>query len=229
MPQSKIDMANIKSYIGPVLRRYTVKELTDNKYLNPCTIHICNLYYNKKFLGKLDEVKDQVFENEFRKQFISDTISNVGNENFLILVGRVEKEGMALEHYLTEQFPEKQIKFIHGKIKTKDREYWRQKCIHEDNVILIAVYQLFQQGINIPNLSYVMFGSSYKAKIRTLQSIGRSLRKSEGKKESVIIDIVDNNNKYLPKQAKERMKYYETEEFDIVENDYIESEYNCLM
>jgi len=229
LPQSKIDMANIKSFIGPVIKRYTVKELTDAGYLNPCTIHVCNLYYSKKILGKLDEVKDQVFGNEFRKQFIRDTIFNAGNENFLILVGRIEKEGVVLESYLKEQFPEKQIKFIHGKIKPKEREEWRQRCNNENNIIVIAVYQLFQQGINIPNLSHVMFGSSYKAKIRTLQSIGRSLRKFEGKKDSVIFDIVDHSNKYLPKHAKERMNYYISEEFDVNETSYYESEYNLII
>ena len=91
---------------------------------------------------------------------------------------------------------------------------------------MIAVYQLFQAGINIPNLSYVMFGSSYKAKVRTLQSIGRSLRKSEGKMDSCIIDIVDHSNKYMPKHAKERMNYYMSEGFDVIESELYESEYN---
>ncbi len=230
IPTSKIDINNIKSFIGPILKRYTVRELTDAGYLNECVIDIHNLYYENKITGNLNEIKDEIFSKSFRKSVVYNILNSIGDENALVLVGRIEKEGIILEDYLKKRFPDKQIKFIHGKIKPKEREKWRQKCINEDNIILIAVYQLFQQGINIPNLSYVIFGSSYKAKIRTLQSIGRSLRISKGKKKSHIIDIVDHSNKYLPKHAKERMSYYVDEEFEINKSDIYESEWNdsCL-
>lgn len=225
IPDSKLDIANIKSFIGPIIRRYSVRELTDAGFLNNCSIEIYNLCYEDKITGKINEVKEQLFNNQFRKNVIYDVVEKNEGENILILVGLVEKEGKVLERDLKERFPDKQVKFIHGKIKTKEREEWRQKCIKENNVILIAIYQLFQQGINIPNLSCIILGSSYKAKIRTLQSIGRALRKPDGKKKSKIIDLVDHSNKFLPKHAQERMKFYEKEEFEINEIDLYESEW----
>ena len=104
------------------------------------------------------------------------------------------------------------IKFIYSKTKPEEREMWRQKCIKEKKVILIAVYALFQLGINIPNLNHIVLASSNKTKIRTLQSIGRSLRKN-GEDTSIIYDIVDRSNKFFPKHAKERQRFYDMEDF----------------
>ena len=225
LPNSKLDVINIKSYLGPVLKHYTVEELTNAGYLNKCTINVYNLYYSKRIDGTLNEVKDYVFHSEFRLNLMKNIISSI-DDNILILVGRIEKEGKVLENYLKEHFPDKKVKFLYGNIKGDIREKWRQKCINERDVIIIAMYPLFQQGINIPNLSTVIFGSSYRAKIRTLQSIGRSLRKAEGKGESQIIDIVDYSNKYLPKHAKERLDYYKSEGFEINQLTYKESKFN---
>ena len=86
------------------------------------------------------------------------------------------------------------------------------KCINEDKVILIAIFQLFQMGINAPNLNHIVFASSYKSKIRTLQSIGRSLRRGNSS-QAYIYDLVDYDNPFFPKHAKERILYYEKEEF----------------
>ena len=225
LPDEKLDVQNIKSFIGPILKKYTVEELTNAGYLNKCDIQMYHLYYNTPMKGTLNEVKDQLFESEFRYDVIKDIVNNIGDENVLILVGRIEKEGKLLENYLNQQFPDKKVKFVYGGTKTDQREEWRQKCIDENNIILLASYPVFQAGINIPNLRYVIFASSYKSMVRIGQSIGRSLRTKEGKEDSCIIDLVDHSNKYIPKQSKERLKYYNKEGFDIQEFVYKEKEY----
>ena len=222
LPDSKIDLMGVKSYIGEVIHNVTVKDLTDRGYLNKCIVEVNKINYHNDFVGTLNEVKDNVFANKFRLLLIKQWLSDIGNDNSLILVGKIEKEGKLLERELQEYFPDKQIKFIHGGISTKIREEWRQKCINQDNVIIIAVYALFQAGINIPNLSHIIFASSYKAKIRTLQSIGRSLRKIQNKGTSTVIDIVDMNNKFLSKHGNERMKFYKKEGFEIEINKFKE-------
>ena len=53
----------------------------------------------------------------------------------------------------------------------------------EKNVVLIATYGIFSTGINIKALNNILLISSSKSKIRVLQSIGRSLRLHENKKD----------------------------------------------
>jgi superfamily II DNA or RNA helicase len=223
-PENRLENLNIKSYIGPTVKTFPVSYLIKHGYASECDVKVYNVLYRNQFNTKLEdgksvklkfnEVKDIVFEQPYRLNLLSNIIKSVGDDNILLLVGKIAKEGQLLEDYLNgcDEFKDYQIKFIYSKTKPKEREEWRQKCIKEKKIILIAVYALFQLGINIPNLNHIVLASSNKTKIRTLQSIGRSLRKN-GRKSSTIYDIVDHSNKFLPKHAKERQRFYKAEEF----------------
>lgn len=214
LPKSALDQCNIKSFLGPVIVKYGVKELTELGYLNKCEIHRISIDYRRPFKGTLNEIKDQLFENKYRQYVLNTLVKTNEEHNMLFLVNRIEKEGNVLEEQLKERFPDYQIKFIKGSVKAKDREVWRKKCNNEEKVILIANYSLFQAGINIPTLSRIVLASSFKGEVRILQSIGRSLRTSDNKKTSIIYDICD-NVKYMTKHGNERLKIYEEEEFEI--------------
>jgi len=215
LPDNRLDLLNIKSYLGPVTSYFPVKYLIEEGYIADCTVKIFNIEYINEIKGDYNQVKDEVFGSRFRLNFISNQVIDI-KDNILLLVGKIEKEGDILENHLKSipELKDRQIKFIYGKTKPVDREEWRQKCIKENNIILIAVYPLFQMGINIKNLKHIFFTSSNKAKIRTLQSIGRGLRKYEGQS-ATIYDIVDHSNKFLPKNALERQKFYEKDNFHI--------------
>ena len=75
-------------------------------------------------------------------------------------------------------------------------------------------------GVNIKNLGCLIFSHPYKARIRTLQSIGRTLRKLEGKETAKLIDILDDlsigkHSNITLKHALERLKIYESEGFNV--------------
>lgn len=226
LPENRLENLNIKSYLGPIVKSFPVSYLIKNGYASECNVKIYNVTYRDQIKTKLvegknvklkfNEVKDIVFEQPLRLNLLSNIIKSVGDDNILLLVGKIEKEGKLLEDYLNDcdEFKDHQIKFIYSKTKPAERELWRQKCIKEDKIILIAVYALFQLGINIPNLNHIVLASSNATKIRTLQSIGRSLRKNGGAK-ATIYDIADGSNNFLPKHAKERQRFYKMEDFDI--------------
>jgi len=74
---------------------------------------------------------------------------------------------------------------------------------------------IFQQGINIPNLKYIILASPFKSKIRVLQSVGRALRKHSDKKNGAyIFDIHDHTN-YFGKHGDIRYKHYRHEKFNV--------------
>ena len=217
LPNNKLDNFLVKSYLGPISSYFKVSDLVKLGFINECIVKVYKIKYKQEITGNYNEVKDNVFQNSFRLNVIRNIISSIEkNDNILILVNKIEKEGKLLEDFINNciEFKHYKVKFIHGKMKAKEREKWRQKAIKDKNIILIAVYALFQQGINIPTLKHIILSSSNKSKIRTLQSIGRSLRKSEGKGKSIIYDIVDYSNKYLPKHGNQRIKFYKKEEFD---------------
>lgn len=95
--------------------------------------------------------------------------------------------------------------------------------------ILLASYGTLAVGVNIKNLHTLIFCHPLKAKIRTLQSIGRILRTAEGKGSVKLIDIVDDfsYNRGSKVQGNitlrhffERLKIYESENFEYSITEY---------
>lgn len=77
-------------------------------------------------------------------------------------------------------------------------------------------------GVNIKNLHCLIICHPLKAKIKTLQSIGRILRTFDGKGEVKLIDIVDDfsytrgtkvQSNIVMRHFLERLKIYESENF----------------
>lgn len=81
-------------------------------------------------------------------------------------------------------------------------------------------------GINIKRLHHVVFASSYRSKIKVLQSIGRGLRTHETKDKLIVWDIVDDfswTNKWGDKDVlhmnhvykhwQNRLEYYDKQGF----------------
>ena len=78
------------------------------------------------------------------------------------------------------------------------------------DIIVVAISKIFSTGINIKNLHYIMFAAGGKAKIKTIQSIGRGLRLHTDKKELIIFDIAD-NLRYGQRHMEQRLLLYDSE------------------
>lgn len=61
---------------------------------------------------------------------------------------------------------------------------------------IFATYQLAKEGLDIPNLRYIVFATPEKDKTTVTQSAGRVARKFIGKGKGVIIDFVDDFGMY---------------------------------
>lgn len=223
LPDDQIELWNIKSYLGPVLYEVSTSELADLGYLAQCKVKFFNIYYKKntRFSRDYFEAVNDIFDNEFRLSFINNLINKL-NDTILILVNKVETEGEFLKEVILKNYniKEENITFISGKMNADIREEWRKKVIknHDKKYIIIATFGVFQQGINIPNLKYLIFASPTKSKIRLLQSIGRTLRMFTNKEDGAIIyDIVDYNNRWFPKQGDIRLRHYYKEKFEVEE------------
>ena len=225
MHDEKLDQWNVRAFLGPVLQDISAEYLQSIGWLAQCTINVVNINYKKELPKKMDyhEVKDTIFRNPFRLHKIRSIIASVKKGTVLLLVGKVEDEGQFLKEYLEQYFTDREIEFVSGDTKVKDREYWRKRCNSNKKIILIATYPIFQAGVDIPALANIIFAAPFKSKIRVLQSIGRALRKHVSKDGAVIWDLVDLGNKYTPEYGRIRQKFYYSEKFDVVESDITES------
>lgn len=218
MPDSQLECLQVMSYLGPVLREYGSVELAELGYVAHCKINMLNIDYNS-YKGKTyNEIKDDVFNKTFRMGIIKSIINKL-DDNVLLLVGKVEDEGEVLKKALKEdpQFEGYEIEFLSGKDKAAEREAWRKYVDTKSKIILIATYQIFQQGINMKSLKYLILASPFKSKIRVLQSIGRTLRLHCDKVNGALVWDLCDNVKHLSKHSSDRLRHYTKEGFEIEE------------
>ena len=85
---------------------------------------------------------------------------------------------------------------------------------NKDDTIL-ASYGTFSTGVNIKRIDNIVFASPSKSRIRNLQSIGRGLRKVEGKEKMRLFDIADDLQceNYTLNHLKDRINIYNEENF----------------
>jgi superfamily II DNA or RNA helicase len=118
----------------------------------------------------------------------------------------------------TEKIGDRKVFFVHGGTETDDREEIRRIMEIEKDAIVVASYGTFSTGINIRNLHNIIFSSPSKSRVRNLQSIGRGLRKSEGKEIATLYDIADDlrvgqHMNFTLRHFVERVKIYTEEKF----------------
>ena len=220
MPTHPLENMNVRSLLGPVLIKYTGKDLANMGFISHCTVKTIKVKYNDDLNEKKNDytfVRDEVFPNAYRLGLIKHLVKKSKN-SVLILIEKIEKEGEVLEEVLKEAFPNKKIIFLSGRDKAHVRDEARKEMDITDDMVIIATYPIFQQGVNIKSLRTIILASSTKSFIRVIQSLGRSLRKHVSKLigGAELYDICD-QTKYLKDHADKRERHYVKEGHDIEE------------
>lgn len=221
---AKINQLQLEGIMGPIHKVITTRELMDSNRIVNLDIKCLLMKYNddyRKLLNKClykDEV-DFIISNNNRNKFIAN-LALKQDGNTLVLFQFVAKHGKVL-HKMIEARAEdgRKIFFVSGEVKTEVREHIRKAVEFETNAIIVASFQTFSTGINIPSIENIIFASPTKSKIRNLQSIGRGLRLRSGKESCTLYDIADDlswkkNTNHTLKHLAERIKTYSEEQFD---------------
>jgi len=212
----------LEGLFGAVRRVTTTSELIDQKHLADFKIKAIVLSYpdeQRKIVSRLDfqDEMDYLVRLEARNKFIKNLALSLEG-NTLLLFQFVDKHGKIL-YDLIKKETTNPVFFIHGGIEGEERERIRKIVETEKTSIIVASYGTFSTGVNIRNLHNVIFASPSKSRVRNLQSIGRGLRRSETKTESVLYDISDDlswktRKNFTLLHFMERIKIYNEEKFD---------------
>lgn len=212
----------LEGLFGPVKQVTETKKLIDDGTLASFNIKALTLEYpdDLRNINKNNNYQDEIdwiVTNEKRNKFIRNLAWSLEG-NTLILFQFVEKHGKVLEPMLHKEG--KAIHFIHGGVDAKVRENVRKVAEASGDNIILASYGTFSTGVNIKRLDNIIFASPSKSKIRNLQSIGRVLRKGNGKDKATLYDIVDDlqyksHVNFAVKHFLERMNIYSSEGFDV--------------
>jgi len=212
----------LEGLFGTLNKVITTKELIDKKTLASFKIKALVLSYPEHECKLVKDMKYQE-EMEFivthpkRNEFIRDLTLNLKG-NTLVLFQFVEKHGNVL-HDMIKNSTERKVFYVFGGTDTETREQIRAITEKEESAIIVASYGTFSTGINIRNLHNIVFSSPSKSRVRTLQSIGRGLRKGENKDEATLFDLADDftyksKRNFTLGHFLERINIYNEEQFD---------------
>ena len=200
MPKAEYESISIIGSIGPIINTIRATELQEKGVLSKCEIHVVQLQDERKFKGYHEE-HDFLCNDIDRVAILSSFITNIGaTGNTLVLVQNV-KTGKYLQTLVKDSV------FINGNVEVADRKEEYDLIATENNKVIIATYGVASTGINVPRIFNLVLLEPGKSFIRTIQSIGRSLRRAHDKENAVIYDICS-NCKYSKRHLTERKKYY---------------------
>ena len=211
----------LEGVFGGVKKVITTKELIDENTLAQFKINALVLTYPPE---ECKLVKDMSYQEEIdyivshskRNEFIVNLTKHLKG-NTLVLFQFVEKHGSILYDMIDDDT--RKVFFVYGGTDTQTREDIREITEKEKDAIIVASYGTFSTGINIRHLHNIVFASPSKSRIRTLQSIGRGLRRGESKDSAVLFDIADNfthgsKSNFTLNHFMERINIYNEEEFE---------------
>jgi len=217
LPEDKLDQWNVIGKLGPVIYEKNSFQLRTEKYIANVSANVIEISYEKEPEHKEDVLNpaeryrtelEFLFDNSFRNKTLASIANNAPN-NVLILIDYI-KHGEALYNHLNDACNRKRIFFIRGEVEIQDREKVKELMEKNNNIVCVAISKIFSTGVNIKNLHFIVFAGGGKAKVKTVQSIGRGLRLHDKKEKLNIIDIADQLT-YGRRHQLKRQSLYEQE------------------
>jgi superfamily II DNA or RNA helicase len=229
LPENKFDVWSLNRIFGSIIYHKKSVELRNDKYISNVRVVGIELNYKDSPTFTKPSISDPTagYEEEITwlqtNNFRNSTIKKITEKlttNTLVLVDRIA-HGEFLLDYLSNN-TNKQIYFVQGSVEVEEREKIRELMENTQGVICIAISKIFSTGISIKNLHNVIFGLIGKARIKIIQSIGRSLRLHHTKEIATIFDIADVSLPYGLRHYDERKRLYYNEKIPIISNQVFE-------
>ena len=209
---TEVHRLQLEGLFGPVKKVISTSELIDEGTVADIKIDCLVLKHPKQQKMKYQDEMDYLVSCEERNKFIVNLVRNLKG-NTLVLFQYVEKHGVVL-HGMLDGLVDN-LHYVYGGTDTADREEIRGIVEKAKNDVILASYGTFSTGINIKRIDNIVFASPSKSRIRNLQSIGRGLRKTDGKDSMRLFDIADDLqcDNYTLEHLKERINIYSEENF----------------
>ena len=210
---SECHRLQLEGMFGPVKKVITTKELIDEGTIANLNIDCVILRHTKQKKMTYQEEMDYLVSNDARNEFICNLVYSLKG-NTLVLFQYVEKHGVVLRDKMFKRLGDK-LHYVYGGTATEDREAVREIVEKNKEDTILASYGTFSTGVNIKRIDNIVFASPSKSRIRNLQSIGRGLRKADGKDSMRLFDIADDLqcDNYTLNHLKDRINIYNEENF----------------
>lgn len=213
-PGKDIDQKRVflESMAGRVIDRVSARELIDLGIISDVEIHIHTIKHKQSRPDFNSARKEGVITNEpFNDYLVQVAISEIKQgKNVLILTNSKEHQGPLLVS-LFERYG-MSVPFVSGESKSKERERLRQDF--KEGRIPALIGTIYKEGVDFPRCDCGILADGGQDEKRTLQFLGRVLRKAQGKGIARLHDFNHKDGKYLHRHSAARLGYFVEEELD---------------
>jgi len=206
IPKEESDWRGMQVSIGPVVNKIKASDLQEQGVLANCNVNIVQMQDQRTFPNYQAELK-YLLSDANRLDYIGKLITNISaNGNTLVLVDRIDAG-----EELIARIPD--AVFINGGVKSTKRADEYGDVATATNKVIVATYGVASVGINIPRIFNLVLIEPGKSFIRTIQSIGRGLRKAQDK-DSVEIWDITSSCKYSKRHLTKRKEFYKEAKYN---------------
>lgn len=240
-----IENLTIEGHLGAVEKVISMREMIDLGLATEVVIKPIYLKYPPEIIKS---VKKMTFQEEdkyirnlnVRAEFLAKLACSFKDKNVLLIYKNIDTAETILEEIVKIKAPgtifntkdyRKQnnlkVYYSQGETKSTERDKFRGYLEESTGCIMLGTTSIVATGLNIKNLSILIFESIGKSSTLTIQGIGRSVRLHEDKLKSFIYDIVDDASHYSKtgkcypnykmKHWYERFDIYSSEEYIVDE------------
>lgn len=152
--------------------------------------------------------KNYIVENDYRNNLIvSQTQSLLDKKYTPLVLFKQIKHGQILFEKMTNAGIK--CEMLYGNDNLEMRNEIKQKLVNKEIDVILAS-NIFDIGLDLPELNALVLSGGGKSSIRALQRIGRVIRMTPNKKFAAIVDFYD-QAKFLKNHSLKRYKIYQGE------------------
>jgi superfamily II DNA or RNA helicase len=211
LPKPKIDTRTLKGVLGEVVFSITAADLMAQGFLAELQIEPIQLISDvpEDFPDYASE-KTYLSKSPKRLELVADLIISKAaiHGNTLVLVNSI-KQGEQLQKLISDSV------FLYGTTENDVRAEWYNLFESRDDLIVIATFGIASTGISIDRIFCLLMIDTGKSFIRSIQSVGRSLRMGRDKSKVHCYDVYS-NLKWSMKHFRERAKYYKEALYNVL-------------
>jgi len=162
---------------------------------------------------------DEEYAEAYRKCIVESTVRNNmivkevedDDKQTLIIVKMID-HGYIVRDLLRKH--KVQCEFLSGQDPSENR-IETVEDFKKGRIRALVVSTIFDEGADVPEIEKLIIAAGGKSQIRTLQRIGRGLRKKEGDNVLHVVDFIDSANQYLLDHSNKRYQDYIGEQFEV--------------
>lgn len=157
---------------------------------------------------------DDLVHSETRFKMVLDAIQALPKAPTLVLANRVEYLQKMCDSYQGKAIC---LSTLGASKKAKEERKTALKALNDGELdCIFATYLLAKEGLDCPNLRYLILATPEKDETTVVQAVGRVARKAEGKDVGVVLDFIDNFGMYQG-WAKKRLGFYKKNSYSCID------------